>query len=69
MRASTKRFIWFFGFNLLMLFSEYFEFLINGKGWDWDVFFTLSFFGLMIAPLFFFEDDSKNPQKARRKKL
>lgn len=57
MKASIKRFVWFFGINFLMMITEYFDFLINGTGWDLDKSGALFYLALMVIPLFMFEDD------------
>ena len=63
MKASAKRFIWFFGFNLLIIVSEYSDFLITGIGWES----TSTIIGVllwMFLPLLAFEDDTTKPKKS-----
>ena len=59
MKASLKRMIWFFGFNMWWTLDSYIYWLIHGVPFEVSIQVGITLLLMLVVPLFFFEDDKE----------
>ena len=59
MKASIKRFIWFFGFWSIIILDEFIHYITTNEALKTNAFGSFVLLGCLVTPLFFFRDDKK----------